>query len=180
MKANLLFDMVVKNSSKTCPSLVWEGPELYPLAVVKKHAPSAVVKKRAPSAVVKKHAPSAVVKKHAPSAVISSQFEILWWQRQSSIFCLLLAVKRSSNLPLNLVWGTIRYMAPEILAGTIDLRFFDSFLQADVYSLGFVLWDDVRTKMVSWGFYLYGFTCCRVCVDTSAYLSCNALLAFSL
>ncbi len=37
--------------------------------------------------------------------------------------------------------GTKRYMAPEILDGSIDIGNFESFLCADVYALGLVLWE---------------------------------------
>lgn len=47
----------------------------------------------------------------------------------------------SLNLPKNPKQGTKRYMAPEILAETIDLGNFESFKQADIYAFGLVLWE---------------------------------------
>ncbi|XP_065187848.1 TGF-beta receptor type-1-like [Sycon ciliatum] len=41
----------------------------------------------------------------------------------------------------NLRTGTRRYMAPEVLDGTIDIGAFHSFRQVDVYSLAIVLWE---------------------------------------
>ena len=40
--------------------------------------------------------------------------------------------------------GTKRYLAPEILDGTMDMTIFDSFKRADIYSFGLVLWEIVR------------------------------------
>lgn len=40
--------------------------------------------------------------------------------------------------------GTKRYMAPELLDGTIHESNFDSFKQLDVYSYGLVLWEICR------------------------------------
>lgn len=37
--------------------------------------------------------------------------------------------------------GTKRYMAPEVLAQTINNSNFDSFRQADMYSFALVLWE---------------------------------------
>ena len=37
--------------------------------------------------------------------------------------------------------GTKRYMAPEVLADTINVKNFDAFRQADMYSLGLVFWE---------------------------------------
>lgn len=48
-----------------------------------------------------------------------------------------------SNLkfPVSSKQGSKRYMAPEILEGRINLSSFESFLHADVYALGLVLWE---------------------------------------
>lgn len=40
--------------------------------------------------------------------------------------------------------GSKRYMAPEILSETINLNYFESFKQADIYALGLVLWEICR------------------------------------
>lgn len=40
--------------------------------------------------------------------------------------------------------GTKRYLAPEILDGTMNMNIFDSFKRADIYSFGLVLWEIVR------------------------------------
>ena len=40
--------------------------------------------------------------------------------------------------------GTKRYLAPEILDGTMNMSIFDSFKRADIYSFGLVLWEIVR------------------------------------
>ncbi|XP_037972718.2 bone morphogenetic protein receptor type-1B isoform X1 [Plutella xylostella] len=40
--------------------------------------------------------------------------------------------------------GTRRYMAPEVLAETLDPRDFEAFKMADMYSLGLVLWEMCR------------------------------------
>jgi len=44
--------------------------------------------------------------------------------------------------------GTKRYMAPEVLDEIININHFDSFKQADVYSLGLVLWEIGRRTTV--------------------------------
>ena len=40
--------------------------------------------------------------------------------------------------------GTKRYMAPEVLADTLDSRHFAAFKMADMYSFGLVLWEITR------------------------------------
>ena len=40
--------------------------------------------------------------------------------------------------------GTRRYMAPEVLDGTLKKDSFEAFLHADVYSFGLVLWELCR------------------------------------
>lgn len=45
------------------------------------------------------------------------------------------------KFPTNPKQGTKRYMAPEILTGTIDVNIFESLLLADVYAMGLVLWE---------------------------------------
>ncbi|XP_075896370.1 activin receptor type-1C [Nelusetta ayraudi] len=60
-----------------------------------------------------------------------------------------LAVKHNSttntiDIPSNHRVGTKRYMAPEILDETINTRSFESFKQADIYSLGLVFWEVAR------------------------------------
>ena len=37
--------------------------------------------------------------------------------------------------------GTVRYMAPEVLSQPLATLSFETFKQADVYSLGLVLWE---------------------------------------
>ena len=40
--------------------------------------------------------------------------------------------------------GTRRYMAPEVIDETVDVRHFESFKRADVYALGLVFWEIAR------------------------------------
>jgi len=40
--------------------------------------------------------------------------------------------------------GTQRYMAPEVLNGTLNQRSFESFKAADIYALGLVYWEILR------------------------------------
>ena len=40
--------------------------------------------------------------------------------------------------------GTVRYMAPEVLDERINVKSFNAFLQADVYSTGLVIWEVAR------------------------------------
>ena len=46
--------------------------------------------------------------------------------------------------PPDPIKGTKRYMAPEILAKTINGRDFQSFVRVDIYSFGLVLWETAR------------------------------------
>jgi len=61
-----------------------------------------------------------------------------------------LAVKQTSSkntvedIPSTTRVGTRRYMAPEIIDETLDVRNFESFKQADIYSLGLVYWEIIR------------------------------------
>ncbi|VUZ51406.1 unnamed protein product [Hymenolepis diminuta] len=44
--------------------------------------------------------------------------------------------------------GTKRYMAPEVLDNTLCANSFDAYMQADIYSLGLVLWEMTRRVYV--------------------------------
>lgn len=52
--------------------------------------------------------------------------------------------------------GTKRYMAPEVLDNTINIKHFESFKRSDVYSLGLVLWEIARRTSVA-GMYIVNF-----------------------
>ncbi len=45
--------------------------------------------------------------------------------------------------------GTQRYMAPEVLDGTLNKRSFESFKAADIYALGLVYWEILRRCRIS-------------------------------
>ncbi len=45
--------------------------------------------------------------------------------------------------------GTLRYMAPEVLDGTLNKRSFESFKAADIYALGLVYWEVLRRCRIS-------------------------------
>ena len=47
--------------------------------------------------------------------------------------------------------GSPRYMAPEMLDGTMDVRSFESFKYVDVYALGLVLWEICKRTARSGG-----------------------------
>ncbi|XP_032426511.1 bone morphogenetic protein receptor, type IBb [Xiphophorus hellerii] len=60
-----------------------------------------------------------------------------------------LAVKFNSDtnevdIPPNLRVGTKRYMPPEVLDETLNMTTFQSFIMADMYSFGLILWEVVR------------------------------------
>ncbi|XP_053267739.1 bone morphogenetic protein receptor, type IBb [Pleuronectes platessa] len=60
-----------------------------------------------------------------------------------------LAVKYNSDtnevdIPPNLRVGTKRYMPPEVLDETLNRRYFQSFIMADMYSYGLIVWEMVR------------------------------------
>ena len=65
-----------------------------------------------------------------------------------------LAVRHNINndtveeLPTRKV-GTKRYLAPEILEETMNMRIFDSFKRADIYSFSLVLWEIMRRGQCS-------------------------------
>ena len=48
------------------------------------------------------------------------------------------------DIPFNNKVGTKRYMAPELLDGSINESMFDCWKRADVYSLGLVYWELAR------------------------------------
>ncbi|XP_058472638.1 bone morphogenetic protein receptor, type IBb isoform X2 [Solea solea] len=60
-----------------------------------------------------------------------------------------LAVKFNSDtnevdIPPNLRVGTKRYMPPEVLDETLNRTYFQSFIMADMYSFGLIVWEMVR------------------------------------
>ncbi|KAL3102096.1 hypothetical protein niasHS_003505 [Heterodera schachtii] len=50
---------------------------------------------------------------------------------------------------VNISVGTKRYMAPELLLGTLNVRNFDAFKSADIYSFALVLWEILHCVQVS-------------------------------
>uniref|UniRef100_A0A665UEL4 receptor protein serine/threonine kinase n=1 Tax=Echeneis naucrates TaxID=173247 RepID=A0A665UEL4_ECHNA len=60
-----------------------------------------------------------------------------------------LAVKFNSDtnevdIPPNLRVGTKRYMPPEVLDETLNRNYFQSFIMADMYSFGLIIWEMAR------------------------------------
>uniref|UniRef100_S4RP92 receptor protein serine/threonine kinase n=1 Tax=Petromyzon marinus TaxID=7757 RepID=S4RP92_PETMA len=53
--------------------------------------------------------------------------------------------------PNNRVGTKSRYMAPEVLDDTINMKHFDSFKRADIYALGLVFWEIARRCAVGAG-----------------------------
>ena len=43
--------------------------------------------------------------------------------------------------PNNIKVGTRRYMAPELLDDSMKCQWFEAYKQADMYSLGLILWE---------------------------------------
>merc|ERR1719282_1354530 len=65
-----------------------------------------------------------------------------------------LAVRHNSgsnslDMPLNCKVGTKRYLAPEVLDGSIKESDFESFKQGDIYALGLVMWEVVYRIQIS-------------------------------
>lgn len=48
------------------------------------------------------------------------------------------------DIPLNLRVGTKRYMPPEVLEESLNRSYFQSFMMADMYSFGLILWEMSR------------------------------------
>ncbi|XP_043912524.1 bone morphogenetic protein receptor type-1A [Protopterus annectens] len=60
-----------------------------------------------------------------------------------------LAVKFNSDtnevdIPLNSRVGTKRYMAPEVLDGSLNKNHFQAYIMADIYSFGLIIWEMAR------------------------------------
>lgn len=50
-------------------------------------------------------------------------------------------VNTSPNLQAHAEWRTLRYISPEILQGSVNLRDGSYLLQGDVYALALLLWE---------------------------------------
>lgn len=48
------------------------------------------------------------------------------------------------DIPPNLRVGTKRYMPPEVLDETLNRSYFQSFIMADMYSFGLIVWEMAR------------------------------------
>ena len=53
------------------------------------------------------------------------------------------------DIPQNGKVGTKRYLAPEVLADTINTTDFESFKRADIYALGLVLWEICQRQRIN-------------------------------
>lgn len=63
------------------------------------------------------------------------------------ITCLTVVVSSDTNevdIPSNTKVGTKRYMPPEVLDETLNKSHFQSYIMADVYSFGLILWEIAR------------------------------------
>lgn len=47
----------------------------------------------------------------------------------------------SINLQDHARWGTLRYMSPEMLEGSVNLKNAGYLMQGDIYALALVLWE---------------------------------------
>lgn len=50
----------------------------------------------------------------------------------------LISMKGSPNPP---IISVLRYMAPEVLDDSINMKHFESFKRADIYAMGLVFWE---------------------------------------
>jgi len=53
------------------------------------------------------------------------------------------------DLPPNIEIGTRRYLAPEILDGTINASSFDDWAMVDIYAFSLVVWEILRRCVVN-------------------------------
>ena len=49
--------------------------------------------------------------------------------------------KNMVNVPEDATVGNVRYMAPELLSGSVSAMSFEAFKHADVYAVGLVMWE---------------------------------------
>lgn len=66
------------------------------------------------------------------------------WSTKSYAFILTFSDTDEVDIPLNLRVGTKRYMPPEVLDETLNRTTFQSFIMADMYSFGLILWEMAR------------------------------------
>lgn len=67
-----------------------------------------------------------------------------------SLICGLLSDTNEVDIPPNTKVGTKRYMPPEVLDETLNKSHFQSYIMADMYSFGLILWEIAR-RCVSGG-----------------------------
>lgn len=67
-----------------------------------------------------------------------------------SLICALLSDTNEVDIPPNTKVGTKRYMPPEVLDETLNKSHFQSYIMADMYSFGLILWEIAR-RCVSGG-----------------------------
>lgn len=67
-----------------------------------------------------------------------------------SLICGILSDTNEVDIPPNTKVGTKRYMPPEVLDETLNKSHFQSYIMADMYSFGLILWEIAR-RCVSGG-----------------------------
>lgn len=67
-----------------------------------------------------------------------------------SLICRLSSDTNEVDIPPNTKVGTKRYMPPEVLDETLNKTHFQSYIMADMYSFGLILWEIAR-RCVSGG-----------------------------
>jgi serine/threonine protein kinase len=68
----------------------------------------------------------------------------------NALFYFFLSDTNEVDIPPNTRVGTKRYMAPEVLEESLNRNHFQSYIMADMYSFGLILWEVAR-RCVSGG-----------------------------
>ncbi len=64
-----------------------------------------------------------------------------------TLLCLMNSDTNEVDIPLNTRVGTKRFMAPEVLDETLNRNHFQSYIMADMYSFGLILWEIARRSV---------------------------------
>lgn len=75
---------------------------------------------------------------------------LVLFNADSALFYFFLSDTNEVDIPPNTRVGTKRYMPPEVLDESLNRNHFQSYIMADMYSFGLILWEVAR-RCVSGG-----------------------------
>ena len=86
---------------------------------------------------------------------------LVLFKADSALPAFLLSDTNEVDIPPNTRVGTKRYMPPEVLDESLNRNHFQSYIMADMYSFGLILWEVARRCVSGGKWQWYCWSCCK-------------------